>query len=68
MGVLQADGTAPAATLVLQLPHPRPFTSRLTRPCLPTPPSPPLPSLGRDAVLKEALPWLRKSNIWSRGR
>jgi hypothetical protein len=28
----------------------------------------PTPSLGRDAVLKEALPWLRKSNIWSRGR
>ncbi|KAL4858913.1 hypothetical protein ACK3TF_001285 [Chlorella vulgaris] len=28
----------------------------------------PTPSLGRDAVLKQALPWLRKSNIWSRGR
>lgn len=28
----------------------------------------PTPSLGRDAVLKEALPELRKHNIWSRGR
>ena len=28
----------------------------------------PTPSLGRDAVLKEALPWLRERNIWSRGR
>lgn len=28
----------------------------------------PTPSVGRDAVLREALPWLRKSNIWSRGR
>lgn len=28
----------------------------------------PTPSVGRDAVLKQALPWLRKSNIWSRGR
>eukprot|EP00890_Picochlorum_soloecismus_P005106 jgi/Picsp_1/5597/NSC_02956-R1_udp-galactopyranose mutase len=28
----------------------------------------PTPSLGRDAVLKEALPELRKNNIWSRGR
>lgn len=28
----------------------------------------PTPSLERDAVLKEALPWLRAQNIWSRGR
>lgn len=28
----------------------------------------PTPSVGRDAVLKQALPWLRKQNIWSRGR
>lgn len=28
----------------------------------------PTPSVGRDAVLREALPWLRKHNIWSRGR
>ena len=28
----------------------------------------PTPSVGRDAVLKEALPFLRKANIWSRGR
>jgi len=28
----------------------------------------PTPSVGRDAVLKEALPWLRRSGIWSRGR
>lgn len=28
----------------------------------------PTPSVGRDAVLKEALPMLRKSGIWSRGR
>lgn len=28
----------------------------------------PTPSVGRDAVLKEALPWLREGNIWSRGR
>lgn len=28
----------------------------------------PTPSLGRDGVLKQALPWLRRSNIWSRGR
>ncbi|KAK3239871.1 hypothetical protein CYMTET_50232 [Cymbomonas tetramitiformis] len=28
----------------------------------------PTPSLGRDAVLKEALPYLRSKNIWSRGR
>lgn len=28
----------------------------------------PTPSVGRDAVLKEALPWLRSSGIWSRGR
>ncbi|KAL4428432.1 hypothetical protein ABPG75_002521 [Micractinium tetrahymenae] len=28
----------------------------------------PTPSLGRDGVLKQALPWLRKHNIWSRGR
>jgi protoporphyrinogen oxidase len=28
----------------------------------------PTPSLGRDAVLAQALPWLRQRNIWSRGR
>lgn len=28
----------------------------------------PTPSVGRDAVLKEALPYLRSQNIWSRGR
>ena len=28
----------------------------------------PTPSLGRDAVLKQSLPWLRSHNIWSRGR
>lgn len=28
----------------------------------------PTPSLERDDVLAEALPWLRKQNIWSRGR
>lgn len=28
----------------------------------------PTPSVGRDAVLKEALPWLRQHGIWSRGR
>ncbi|KAI8470924.1 MAG: hypothetical protein J3K34DRAFT_520970 [Monoraphidium minutum] len=28
----------------------------------------PTPSLGRDAVLAEALPWLRRHGIWSRGR
>ena len=28
----------------------------------------PTPSVGRDAVLKEALPWLRRQGIWSRGR
>ena len=28
----------------------------------------PTPSLGRDAVLSQALPWLRARNIWSRGR
>lgn len=28
----------------------------------------PTPSLGRDAVLKEALPELRSKGIWSRGR
>lgn len=28
----------------------------------------PTPSLERDGVLNEALPWLRKQNIWSRGR
>ncbi|KAF5842930.1 hypothetical protein DUNSADRAFT_3957 [Dunaliella salina] len=28
----------------------------------------PTPSLGRDAVLEQALPWLRKHGIWSRGR
>jgi hypothetical protein len=28
----------------------------------------PTPTLGRDAVLAEALPWLRARGIWSRGR
>lgn len=28
----------------------------------------PTPSLGRDAVLDKALPWLQQQNIWSRGR
>jgi hypothetical protein len=28
----------------------------------------PTPSLGRDAVLAKALPWLRERRIWSRGR
>jgi hypothetical protein len=28
----------------------------------------PTPSLGRDAVLAQALPWLRACSIWSRGR
>lgn len=28
----------------------------------------PTPSVGRDTVLRQALPWLRASNIWSRGR
>jgi hypothetical protein len=28
----------------------------------------PTPSLERDAALDEALPWLRKQDIWSRGR
>ena len=28
----------------------------------------PTPSLARDDVLAEALPWLRKQGIWSRGR
>lgn len=28
----------------------------------------PTPSLERDGVLKEALPWLRQQDIWSRGR
>jgi len=28
----------------------------------------PTPSLERDAVLDEALPWLKKQDIWSRGR
>jgi len=28
----------------------------------------PTPSLGRDGVLAQALPWLRKQGIWSRGR
>ena len=28
----------------------------------------PTPSLGRDHVLKEALPYLRTKNVWSRGR
>eukprot|EP00955_Chlamydomonas_euryale_P113178 366199-Chlamydomonas_euryale.AAC.13 len=28
----------------------------------------PTPSLGRDAVLAQALPWLQQHGIWSRGR
>lgn len=28
----------------------------------------PTPSLGRNAVLDEALPWLKQQSIWSRGR
>jgi protoporphyrinogen oxidase len=28
----------------------------------------PTPTTGRDTVLKNALPWLRQHNIWSRGR
>ncbi len=28
----------------------------------------PTPSLDRDNVLAEALPWLKTQNIWSRGR
>lgn len=28
----------------------------------------PTPSLGRNAVLDQALPWLQEHNIWSRGR
>lgn len=28
----------------------------------------PTPSLARDRALAEALPWLRASGIWSRGR
>jgi hypothetical protein len=28
----------------------------------------PTPSLARDGVLNEALPWLKKQDIWSRGR
>lgn len=28
----------------------------------------PVPSLKRDEVLKSAIPWLKKHNIWSRGR
>jgi len=28
----------------------------------------PTPSLGRDAALAKALPWLRAKNVWSRGR
>ena len=28
----------------------------------------PTPSVGRDSVLNEALPWLKEHNIWSRGR
>ena len=28
----------------------------------------PTPSVGRDAVLEKALPWLREQGIWSRGR
>jgi len=28
----------------------------------------PTPSLERDGVLDEALPWLKKQDIWSRGR
>jgi hypothetical protein len=38
----------------------------------PTPPTKttgyPTPSLGRDAVLAQALPWLKQQGIWSRGR
>jgi hypothetical protein len=28
----------------------------------------PTPSLGRDAVLDQALPWLQAAGVWSRGR
>eukprot|EP00959_Pyramimonas_sp_CCMP1952_P284245 5941573-Pyramimonas_sp.AAC.1 len=28
----------------------------------------PTPSLGRDPVLTQALPWLREKKVWSRGR
>lgn len=28
----------------------------------------PTPSLGRDGALNDALPWLKKQDIWSRGR
>jgi hypothetical protein len=28
----------------------------------------PTPSLGRDAILEQALPWLQQAGIWSRGR
>ena len=28
----------------------------------------PTPSVGREAVLKEALPWLQEKGLWSRGR
>ena len=28
----------------------------------------PTPSVGREAVLNQALPWLQQHNIWSRGR
>lgn len=28
----------------------------------------PTPTLARDGVLAEALPWLRERGIWSRGR
>ncbi len=28
----------------------------------------PTPSLARDSVLAQALPWLRERGIWSRGR
>ena len=28
----------------------------------------PTPSVGREAVLTQALPWLQQHNIWSRGR
>lgn len=28
----------------------------------------PTPSLGRNAVLEQALPWLQQHGIWSRGR
>lgn len=28
----------------------------------------PTPSLGRDAALAEALPWLKARGVWSRGR